>query len=129
MIGKAIEYILKNDATVSGYVGTKVYPLMTIQNITAPFIIYGNNSADPLMQKDSVSTLDSVQFDVTIYHTLHYECNLIAEAVRKALDRISGTTDGVGYQSIRFITESEDFIENAKLFQITQSYIMRLIRT
>jgi len=131
---RAVEYILKNDTNVNALVGTQVYPLMTIQNIQAPFIIYSRNSTDPLMQKDTVSTLDEVQFDITIYHEKHYESILIAEAVRTALDRITGSvsltnpTETVYFQSIRFITESSDFIENAKLFSISQSYIMRLIR-
>jgi hypothetical protein len=46
-VGNAIYNLLANDATVSGFVGVKIYPAEIPQAVEMPAIIYSINGIEP----------------------------------------------------------------------------------
>lgn len=116
MLGKCIYNILSNDANVSALVGTKIYPSMAIEDIAYPYIVYEQISNDPTNDKDGVSTLDVVNFDVEIFTKTPQTIATLSGYVRDALDRYSGTVEGEIIQSITFMSEGSGYSDTDRVF-------------
>ena len=102
MIGKALYGKLSATAAVTALVSTRIFPDMATQDATYPFIVYTNDATQPTDVKDSTSPLDVVTMSVMIYSNSYSQAQDIAAAVRTALDRMTGTVQGVNVQSCRF---------------------------
>jgi len=100
--GLAIYNILINDTDVEALVSGRVFPNVTKTGTTFPFIIYDISGDSPGDTKDGVSTLDSVSVMVSGYSKTYSEASDLALAIRTALDRLSGTYNGIIIQSIQF---------------------------
>lgn len=102
MTGKAIYGRLQAVSAVTSLVSTRIYPDLAPQNTTYPFLVYRLTGNVPTDTKEGVSKLDVVQVTIEIYANTYTSKADIAEAVRTALDRYSGTIEGVVIDSIRF---------------------------
>lgn len=129
MIGKALYGKLSATAAVTALVSTRIFPDMATQDATYPFIVYTNDATQPTDVKDSGSPLDVVTMSVMIYSNSYSQAQDIAAAVRTALDRMTGTVQGVNVQSCRFEGQNSAQMEFDKhVFVIEQSYVFRHIR-
>ena len=129
MIGKALYGKLNATAAVTALVSTRIFPDMATQDATYPFIVYSNDATQPTDVKDSASPLDVVTMSVMIYSNSYSQAQDIAAAVRTALDRMTGTVQGVNVQSCRFEGQNSAQMEFDKhVFVIEQSYVFRHIR-
>jgi len=129
MIGKALYGKLSATAAVTALVSTRIFPDMATQDATYPFIVYTNDATQPTDVKDSTSPLDVVTMSVMIYSNSYSQAQDIAAAVRTALDRMTGTVQGVNVQSCRFEGQNSAQMEFDKhVFVIEQSYVFRHIR-
>ncbi len=110
-IGYAIYNILANASDVAAIVSTRIYPNVAKQGSAFPFIVYQTTGVDPNDTKDGVSTLDGNSFDVLCFADNYSIATNLAQKVRIALDRKSGTYPslGVEVQSIQFTGYDEDF--------------------
>ena len=109
LIGKAIYNILANDSDVSALVSTRIFPNVAAQKTAFPFIVYQTTGVDPNDTKDGVSTLDGNSLMVLCYSETYTEVADLAQLARIALDRKSGTYNGVEVQTIQFTGYDEDF--------------------
>ena len=116
MISKAIYYILSNDATVAGLLGTKIYPEKTPETTTEPFCIYSYYE-NPTNTKDGVSVLDVVDIFISHFASSFETGENIQAAIRNALDRYTGTVQGNDIDEIWFIDKDNQFDEDAELYQ------------
>ena len=101
-IGKAIYDILTSNTPVSDLVSTRIFPNVAPQTTTMPFIIYQVVSTTPTDYKQGVSSLDTTSIMVHAYSKTYTEASQLAEYVRVALDRVSGTYNDIRVQSISF---------------------------
>ena len=128
-VGKAIFYLLNNYTNLTDIVGTRIYPEVAEQDGATPFVVYTIISNSPSDTHSGPSQLDVAQVDVVAYSTSYAECIDIGVHVRAALDRVTGTYNGVNVQSCQYTTELIDFDDYRRSYVITQSYDVRISRT
>ena len=108
-IGYAIYNILSNTANVSAIVSTRIYPNVAKQGSAFPFIVYQTTNVTPNDTKDGVSTVDGNGLDVLCFADTYSVAVDLAQKVRIALDRKTGTYNTVEVQSIQFTSYDENF--------------------
>jgi len=108
-IGKVIFQILSGDRTVAGYVVKKIYPIFAPDETVNPFIVFERGTLNPTYTKDGLS-YDDVSLIINIVSDNYTECINITEAVRSALERITGGVyNGITIYQILVSNVSEDF--------------------
>jgi len=137
----AIIDILRDDATVAGLIGgsgtkARVYPYEMPQKAVYPCVVVSMEDIEPSDTKSGASALDveyikveciDIKFKNSAESSGAYH---IAEAVRSALDRTSGTYSAIVCQSIRFLSKSGYMAEinNNILYIQEQTYKVRVKR-
>jgi|TARA_R110002050_G_scaffold90883_6_gene191153 hypothetical protein len=128
MIEKAIYNILSNVAALA----TTQIKFGTLPDMKSggDFIVFYRINTTPYDTKTGRSTLDSAGMQCNIYSNNAETVATLAERVRGALDRTSGTFGGVVVQSIQFENQASlfDFNDsyNTKgVYQMNQSYSCR----
>lgn len=129
MLKGAID-ILINDATVADLVGNntagdkvKVYPGICPQPEHDPFIVLRITSKtdyDPC--KGVPATTFEATFDVYIYTKNYEDGDDIANAVKDALDLVSGTYNEVVFDEIRYQDMNDGFEDKYALFTKTVTF-------
>jgi len=94
------------------------------------YIVFYRNSSIPYDTKTGRSTLDEAQIQVNLFSVTADEVATLAEKVRGALDRTSGTYATVVVQSIQFqnqvsLFEFNETYNTKGLYQMTQFYSCR----
>ena len=108
-VAAIIYNILKSDASITGYVSDRIYPLVAPQNVVTPFIIHVQTGNSPYDSKTGPSTMDVAMATVIIIHENMDTVEDIAEAARTALDRYSGNISGIDVVSVQYIDEKPGF--------------------
>jgi hypothetical protein len=127
-VGKAIYYLLSNYTDLTDIVGTRIFPEVAEQDSALPFVIYSVISNEPSDTHEGPSKLDIAQVDVVMYNTDYSGLVDMGVAVRAALDRVTGTYNGVGVQSVQYTSEIIDFEDYSRAYVLTQSYDVRINR-
>lgn len=96
----------------------KVYPVRADQKEKAPYITVWKSSNDPVTSTDKTepSHLDYPQVTVSCYSTSFREGELMAEAVRNALDYKSLTSAGYDLQKIWLVNDRDGYDPEANLY-------------
>ena len=100
--GKAVYGILSANSGVTDLVGTRIFPEIAEQEAATPFIVYQLQSVAPEDTHDGPSKLDEVRFEFLCYADTYNKAADVGVAVRAALDRVSGTYNGVNVESVQF---------------------------
>ena len=100
--GKAVYGILSANSGVTDIVGTRIFPEIAEQEAVTPFVIYQLQSVAPEDTHDGPSKLDEVRFEFLCYADSYNAAADLGVAVRAALDRVSGTYNGVNVESVQF---------------------------
>ena len=127
-VGKAIYYLLSNYSDLTDIVSTRIYPEVAEQDAAMPFVIYTVVSNEPSDTQSSPSQLDIAQVDIVLFSTDYSQVVDMGVAARAALDRVTGTYNGVNVQSCQYTSEVIDFEEYPRAYVITQSYGVRINR-
>jgi len=127
MIGAAIYGILSGATGVTNLIGTRIYPDIAPQNAAYPFVLYSIEGTDPSDTKDGASSLDVVEFTVTVFSESYDNMSSIAAATRTALDaKAPGAYGGITLQSIRFAGQQSMRMDVGKhVYVIEQTYNAR----
>ena len=112
-IGKAIYNILVNDSDVNALVSGRILPNVARTTTAFPFIIYQVTGQNPTQDKDGPSTLDTDSVMISIYSGTYAEATNLSNKVRIALERTSGTFNGVEVQSIKYDGYNDLFNDNS----------------
>ncbi len=94
-VGKAIYNILQSNENVTNYVGKKIYPLITDSNTTFPFIVYKRTGIQPADTKDRFIYKEDTALEIVVASDKYDISVEIADCIRKALQGIKGTFEGV----------------------------------
>jgi hypothetical protein len=128
-LGKLTYSLLSNDATLTGIVGSKIFPVQVPQDTSFPAITYQHDSVVPTNMKDGPSPLDVVGLVIIAYAQSYAVANSIMSRVRTLLDHYQGTVEGVTVDKISFAGQSDnDFVDETGFFIIEQSYQARMKR-
>ena len=100
--GKAVYGILSANSGVTDLVGTRIFPEIAEQEAATPFIVYQLQSVAPEDTHDGPSKLDEVRFEFLCYADTYDTAADVGVKVRAALDRVSGTYNGVNVESVQF---------------------------
>ena len=114
MIGKLIYNRLSTDGSITAYVGTKIYPDITPQNVQYPFVVYTIVNSLPVDFKDGQSNLEEITLQIDVYTQSYDDTQDLANLIRNRLDRFTGTTEGIDVQTIKYMS-SDSQVFNAEL--------------
>ena len=114
MIGKLIYSRLSTDVSITAYVGTKIYPDITPQNVQYPFVVYTIVNSLPVDFKDGQSNLEEITLQIDVYTQSYDDTQDLANLIRNRLDRFTGTAEGIDVQTIKYMS-SDSQVFNAEL--------------
>jgi hypothetical protein len=114
MIGKLIYSRLSTDGSITDYVGTKIYPDITPQNVQYPFVVYTIVNSLPVDFKDGQSNLEEITLQIDVYTQSYDDTQDLANLIRNRLDRFTGTAEGIDVQTIKYMS-SDSQVFNAEL--------------
>ena len=114
MIGKLIYSRLSTDGSITAYIGTKIYPDITPQNVQYPLVVYTITNSLPVDYKDGQSNLEEITLQVDVYTQSYDDTQDLANLIRNRLDRFTGTVEGVEVQTIKYVS-SDSQVFNAEL--------------
>ena len=114
MIGKLIYSRLSTDGSITAYVGTKIYPDITPQNVQYPFVVYTIVNSLPVDFKDGQSNLEEITLQIDVYTQSYDDTQDLANLIRNRLDRFTGTVESVEVQTIKYVS-SDSQVFNAEL--------------
>ena len=121
--GKAIFSLLTNDSTVTGLVGTRIYPNTLPNQSTYPAVIYSQVTEEFDPSKDGPVPTGVFQYQLDIYADTYPTAQNISNAVKSVLDWYTGSVGGQTISRIRKGDESDDIWEDEKeLFHVVQNY-------
>lgn len=126
-VGKAVHYILSNNAAVTAVASTRIWTTKVPElNTTWPVIMIQRVSNPPLSSKDGNSTFFT-RIQINVYATTQKATDALAVLVIAAMDRqfTSTTVNGFRIVQIDLIDEndlSEPFAQFDGLFHIAQDY-------
>jgi hypothetical protein len=95
-IEEAIYSKLTGDAGVSALVSTRVYPNVVPQDIAMPAVAYQRISTVRDMAHDGPLGIAHARFQFTISASSYSSARNVANAIRAAVDGVSGTWGGEG---------------------------------
>ena len=100
-VGKEIYSLLNGNDSLTGVVGSKIYPIIVEKETTYPFIVYKRSNIIPSYTKD-FHFKDEVIIDIICVSDDYSESVDIASMVRDILE-----------ESIKLESADEDFIDDA----------------
>ena len=126
--GIAAYVILTQNTDVTDIVGVKVFPEVAEQETATPFIVYQLQSVAPEDTHDGPSKLDEVRFEFLCYADTYALAADLGDKVRGALDRVSGTYNGVNVESVQFNDVDIDTIDAPRRFAQVLTFTFRIKR-
>ena len=119
---------LSQNTDVTNIVGVNIFPEVAEQETATPFIVYQLLSVAPEDTHDGPSTLDEVRFEFLCYADSYALAADLGSKVRGALDRVSGTYNGVNVESIQFNDVDIDTIDAPRRFAQVLTFTFRIKR-
>ena len=126
-VGKAIYYLLANNANVSA-ITTRIYPEFAPPDATTPFIAYTISNVQPDDTHDGPAEIDEVRMDVICVDDTYDGAADLASVVRVALDRIYGTYNTVNIESIQFTDANIEVRDTPRQYGQDLTFIVRVKR-
>lgn len=100
LIQEALVDLLRDDVTVAGLVGTRIYPMALPQNATLPGIVYQQLSGGKEHSHDANADLERPRFQFTAIAGTYSGAAALAKAIVDCLDNYHGTVLGVRIDAI-----------------------------
>lgn len=110
--GKAVFYLLNNDAATTGAVGARIFPDVAPQSFNRPAIIAQTISTVPnnTLGLDGASRLDISRVQITIASDTRQNADDVSSLVRNVLKNVYNTNaNGVLIDWCRFDSQTEYF--------------------
>lgn len=122
--------LLSADATLSGIVGDRIYPLVIPQGKGLPALTVTRNGERPGDTKSGVSRVDTIEVQVSAFSKKYKEASDIAGHLRRILDK-QNTTATVGQKrwnvpGIRYDGSTRMVEEENDVFHIAVQFTLRV---
>ena len=127
-VGKVIYDLLSNDATISASCSTRIYPLVAPQEAADPCIVYSINSIEYNETKDAASSLNTENWEVSAFSKTFAEAETLKDAIISALNRYSGTNNGVNISNVVVKTARAfyDNIDRVSAWSIQFDFVIKV---
>jgi len=131
MIFKSPESVVRNamisDASVTQYVGHRVYADLATSQIDLPFIVYRRSDISREQTLGLPMGVPRVSMEISIFAETRLESRKIADAVRATLDGYGGSFENTTVRQTSLESESDevaalDGSEVANAYSVTQTY-------
>ena len=119
---------LNADGTVSGEVGTRIYPVKLPQDPTYPAITYNRVSGVRLHDLDGTAGRATPRLSINSWAATYAGCQTLAAAVRASLDGFNGTLTTIKCV-ISLENEIDLFEQDVSIYRILQDYFVSHIET
>ena len=126
-VGKAIYYLLANNASVSA-ITTRIYPEVAPQDAAVPYIVYTVSNVTPDDTHDGPAEIDEVRMEIMCVDDSYDVAADLAMAARVALDRVYGTYNSVNIESIQFTDASIEVRDIPRQYGQDLTFIVRIKR-
>ena len=127
-VGKVIYDLLSNDATISAACSTRIYPLTAPQEAADPCIVYSINSIEYNETKEAASSLNTENWEVSAFSKTFAEAETLKDAIISALNRYSGTNNGVNISNVVVKTARAfyDNIDRVSAWSIQFDFVIKV---
>lgn len=125
-IGNAIYNILSNDATITGIVGTSIFPLAAPDGTDLPYITYFKISHNPNKNKSREKTIETLRIQIDNFAVSNTAASALADAVNSALSYYTGTVESINIDIITFEDENDLHEVDSKVYRKEQDYLIRV---
>lgn len=124
IIENAIHSRLSNHSGLSALVAARIYPVVVPQSAAYPCVSYQLITA-PRASAMSADTGDvAARYQLNAWAEGYASARAVAVQIRAALQRFSGTVEGVVIKGIFIQHELDDYNEATKRWRIIQDYII-----
>ncbi len=125
---KALYAALTGDATLTGLVGTRIYPVIIPQETTMPAIRYTRISTASVSALTGDSGMEDARMQIDVIAESVSSARSVAEAVRGAIKRMRGTYASTDVRDVFLEDESgPDWDQETRRYRITADYIMTIV--
>lgn len=114
------------DNTVSGIIGTRLYPEMLPEGTALPAMVYQRISRDGLIAHDGPTGLATVRMQLTLLAASYLTLRTLAEAVRVVFDGKRQTIGGSGGVVVHESYVDNDFGSYGELSDAMGRYVDRM---
>ena len=124
----AIFKILDDDVALTASVTEGIHLVKAPQGTGNPSIVIQIQSKDPTNTKGGIAAeVELVYVQIDVYTDTYRPGQVIAEEVKTALNRYTGTPAGTGIEidTVLFENQSDFFDDLAKSFRVMQDYRVR----
>lgn len=97
------------DATVSGLVGTKIYPLAADTDATLPWVTWRRTAIRRQPTLAGPMGVPRLIIEFTVFAATYESARTVADAMRQVLDGYTGTADNTTVRQTSLEDESDDF--------------------
>ena len=127
-IAPAVFEILKNDATITGIVGTRIYPDQVPQGVPYPALVHYKTEVEQTVIKSAPTKNYKIRWQIDIYSEKYGQSATLAAAIKGLLDEYSGTVKSINIQACYFQSQSDDtFIEQLEAYATQMSFLFRIV--
>lgn len=126
---ETIYFLLSNATAVTSLVGTRIYPGVLPEGEPLPALSIFDIDENPTGTKDSASAVDvyDVQVSIFVDASLGYaQIMPISNAIKTALNRITGTINGVSVNGLTFLNASQVYESDNNTFSRALRFAIRL---
>lgn len=110
-IGKAVKAVLSASSALVAKVGTKIFPIVSKEGTTYPFVVYRRNGIDTTYTKDGRAG-EVVNMDIVVAASTYIDSVEVADLVRDAIDGKAFTYHSMTVKGVQMVAADEDFIED-----------------
>ena len=118
-IGKAIKALIN----AAGY---NCYPDIIPEDVSGDTVVYHVISDVPTTTKDGTSKLDTYRIQINCYSSNYGGACDLAQAIRTALDRKSGTYGTLSVDQVNFIDQGSSYDLEMNETGVRQDYYVRI---
>jgi len=113
------------DSTISGLIGTRVYPIVAPQNPIYPFIVYQRISGERYYHLTAAAGRAHPRIRFDVYSNTYLGMKAVADAVRQDLSKFIGTLTTIK-ASIHLETEMEfyEVEDGLHIYRMMQDYFV-----
>ena len=128
---KSPEAVLRSaliaNATVSGLVGSRIYPVLAPASASLPFVTWRRSGIEREQTLGNPMGVPRVTVEFSIFGTTYNQARELADAMRLVLDGYGGTADNTQVRQTALENEVDDFVslqgsDLPPVYQITQTY-------
>jgi hypothetical protein len=118
---------LLGNATVTGFVGNRIFPVLGPANAALPFVLYRRTGIVREQTLGGPMGVPRVTVDFSVYATTYEQARQVASAIRVVLDGYAGTAHNTVVRHTALENELDDFVTLAgadlpPVYQVTLSF-------